>query len=378
MGNHSFFSGILDIRSSLLGVGLVCSVTSEGIESFIAQVGGGVVLSIGCGTLDARFCLFRTGQNIAVAIFNFLQNLLHVLGDVRIVAIFSILAGNYRAGFAGGLGGYIVISIFIDNAVSNFILAIRILGQYTGRFIFRVVACIGQGLADFICRHAALADRIIIFRPCIAAVFIEGRCTGFGFPRHRIHLPIHGLRLAAGNGGVVNIWNHRAGKSLGIKGSVDGQVRHTGDCACGSDFHRADFAGCCCDFAICLHGELATSPFDFPFSRIQGSFCITIVIIASGVETLFIHGSTVLAHFDALIVHGDRIISIYVQHQLIHSRGCGAVVSGDFGNHAVVAHFEVILVGLFASSFFSCHCIGIGLDLRIQVSKIFVYFFAYL
>ena len=56
MGNHSFFSGILDIRSSLLGVGLVCSVTSEGIESFIAQVGGGFVLSIGigCGTLDAR------------------------------------------------------------------------------------------------------------------------------------------------------------------------------------------------------------------------------------------------------------------------------------------------------------------------------------
>ena len=40
--------------SSLLGVGLVFSaVTSEGIESFIAQVGGGVVLSIGCGTLDA-------------------------------------------------------------------------------------------------------------------------------------------------------------------------------------------------------------------------------------------------------------------------------------------------------------------------------------
>ena len=39
--------------SSLLGVGLVFSVTSEGIESFIAQVGGGVVRSIGCDTLDA-------------------------------------------------------------------------------------------------------------------------------------------------------------------------------------------------------------------------------------------------------------------------------------------------------------------------------------
>ena len=93
MGNHSFFSGILDIRSSLLGVGLVCSVTSEGIESFIAQVGGGVVLSIGCGTLDARFCLINSG--FIGSILDSLLNRLHVLGDVRFL-IFISQTGNCR------------------------------------------------------------------------------------------------------------------------------------------------------------------------------------------------------------------------------------------------------------------------------------------
>ena len=56
---------------------------------------------------DVRFCLFRTGQNIAVAILNFLENLLQVLGDVRFVVISSILAGNYRAGFRCRLGGHV-------------------------------------------------------------------------------------------------------------------------------------------------------------------------------------------------------------------------------------------------------------------------------
>ena len=101
------------------------------------------------------------------------------------------------------------------------------------------------------------------------------------------------------------------------------------------------------------------------------------IIIATGIEPVFVHDSTIRAHFDAIFVHGNLIITIYLQYQLIHSSGCGAVVA-DFGNHAVVAHFEVILVGLFASIFFSCHCIGIGLDLRIQVIKIFACCFAYL
>ena len=159
----------------------------------------------------------------------------------------------------------------------------------------------------------------------------------------------------------------------------DTKALHTGKSAVGSDFHIADFAGCCCDFAICLHGELATSPFDFPFSRIQGCFGITIVIIASGVETLFIHGSTVLAHFDALIAQGNLVFAIFIQHQCIHSRGCGAVVSGDFGNHAVVAHFEIILdlliqltqgfcIGAYLLGYrYKCiNMVFIGFDLRIQ------------
>ena len=337
--------------SSLLGVGLVFSaVTSEGIESFIAQVGGGVVLSIGigCDTLDARFCLFNNG--------------------------FIILAGNYRARFAGSLGSHVgLIPIFygIDHAV------LLVCPLAHGAFCIhrRTVPGIRKFLTDAVGSNGTLADRIIIFRPCIAAVFIEGRCTGLGFPRHRIHLPIHGLRLAAINGSVVIFCIQCAGECLGIKGSGNGQVRHTGDCACGSDVHIADFAGCCCDFALCINGKVSSRPFDgaVPFQSCASMF----IIIATGIEPVFVHDSTIQAHFDAIFVHGNLIITIYLQYQLIHSSGCGAVVA-DFGNHAVVAHFEVILVGRFASSFFSCHCLSIGLDLRIQVSKSFVCCFAYL
>ena len=103
------------------------------------------------------------------------------------------------------------------------------------------------------------------------------------------------------------------------------------------------YAAIGCYLAVCIDRKLSSRSFDFPFSRIQGSFCITIVIIASGVDTLFIHGSTVLAYFDSIFAEGNLVFAIFIQHQCIHSRGCGAVVSGDFGNHAVVAHFEIIL-----------------------------------
>ena len=103
------------------------------------------------------------------------------------------------------------------------------------------------------------------------------------------------------------------------------------------------------------------------------------IIIATGIEPVFVHDSTIQAHFDAISAEGNLVFVIFIQHQFIHSRGFGAVVSGDFGNHAVVAfNFEVILVSLFASSFFSRHCLSIGLDLRIQVSKSFACCFAYL
>ena len=108
-------------------------------------------------------------------------------------------------------------------------------------------------------------------------------------------------------------------------------------------------------------------PSNFTFRCIQGCFGSTIVIITACVEAVFIHGSTVLAYFDSIFAEGNLVFAIFIQHQFIHSRGCGAVVSGDFGNHTVPIYFEVILVGRFAGILFSrnflinfrfCVCIG--------------------
>ena len=89
------------------------------------------------------------------------------------------------------------------------------------------------------------------------------------------------------------------------------------------------------DAAICIEGRLGCCSF-----------------AAAGKYAIRYNNGTVRAHFDTLFVHGDLIITIFVKHQFIHRRGCGAVVSGNLGNHAVIAHFEIIL--------------GIGFDLRIQ------------
>ena len=97
---------------------IIEELAANGVGHVFGSVVGDILSLIGDRTVlssvgDVRFCLFRTGQNMAVAILNFLENLLPVLGDVRFVGLFSILAGNYRARFAGGLGGYIGVIIFI-------------------------------------------------------------------------------------------------------------------------------------------------------------------------------------------------------------------------------------------------------------------------
>ena len=117
MGNHSFFSGILDIRSSLLGVGLVCSVTSEGIESVIAQVGGGVVRSIGCDTLDAlAFYSQSTLVPLTICIGSFDPSGSAVFIVVERAFFFAAIfrAGGFLVGgdFTGchfRAGGYVVV-----------------------------------------------------------------------------------------------------------------------------------------------------------------------------------------------------------------------------------------------------------------------------
>ena len=131
------------------------------------------------------------------------------------------------------------------------------------------------------------------------------------------------------------------------------------------------------DISVFIYGEGPVGPFDLAVS-LESRLCL-ISCIATGIEPVFVHDSTIQAHFDALIAQGNLVFAIFIQHQCIHSRGCGAVVSGDFGNHAVVAHFEIILdlliqltqgfcIGAYLLGYrYKCiNMVFIGFDLRIQ------------
>ena len=94
------------------------------------------------------------------------------------------------------------------------------------------------------------------------------------------------------------------------------------------------YAAIGCYLAVCIDRKLSIRPFDFTFSRIQGSFCSTIVIIASGVDTLFIHGSTVLAHFDAIFAEGNLVVLAFVQDHFCDVNPIGsyfAIIIDDGG-----------------------------------------------
>ena len=105
MGNHSFFSGILDIRSSLLGVGLVFSVTSVGIESVIAQVGGGFVISINYSNLSFS-CILADGGVLVLSVHCFVFHgegavviADHFSGDVLLGAVWFCVIAQVLADF---------------------------------------------------------------------------------------------------------------------------------------------------------------------------------------------------------------------------------------------------------------------------------------
>ena len=89
------------------------------------------------------------------------------------------------------------------------------------------------------------------------------------------------------------------------------------------------YAAIGCYFAICANRKLSTRSFD---------------------GTIRSNDGIVLAHFDAIFIHGDLIITIYLQYQFVHIL---VAVVFNHGNHTVFINFEVILVGLFASSCFS-------------------------
>ena len=337
IGNHSVFSGILDIHSSLLGVGLVFSVTSVGIESVIAQVGGGFVLSINYSNLSFS-CILADGGVLVLSVHCFV---FHGEGAV----------------------------IIADHVSSDVLL---------GAVWFCVIA---QVLVDFFRPYDGFSCGV--YDPFIgsdgdrAAVFIE---NGFCTVVHSANLVIDfGCHIAAINGSVVIFCIHRAGECLGIKGSGNGEIfiysQVTTDVS----------------VAIFIHGELSTRPFDgaaginfkvsirpfdgaIPFQSCASMF----IIIATGIEPVFVHDSTIQAHFDAISAEGNLVFVIFIQHQLIHKTRVTAIVVAELGDNTVGIYSEASFVGLFTSSFFSRHCLSIGLDLRIQVSKSFVCCFAYL
>ena len=289
--------------SSLLGVGLVFSaVTSEGIESFIAQVGGGVDLSIGCGTLDAlAFYSQSTLVFLTICIGSFGPSgsavFIVVDGAFFYAAIFrdgGCLVGGDFTGCHFRFGRYVVVTSKNILGHVDFIhiqLAVNSQGTANGNV---ASGCQGTGL-DISGFHCAGG-------PDKTVTCIDITAVGTEYPSLGVDISAAGLDYTA----------------IGLDGTTLG-----------------------CHVAICIHGKVSIRPFDGTVS-IESRFSRS-RRIAAGKYAVRCNDGTVLAHFDALFVHGDLIITIFVQHQCFHSRGCGAVVSCDFGNHAVVAHFKIIL-----------------------------------
>ncbi len=214
--------------SGLLGVGLVCSVTSVGIESVIAQVGGGGVLPVGSGTLDARFCLVN--DRFIGSFFDSLQNIFQVLGDVGLVILSISSTGNSRIGFAGSLGGCIAVFIRVNHFGSD------IIAFYSQGTLVPVTICIGSfgpsGSAIFIVINSTFFFAAI-FGAC--GFLVGGDFTGCHFRAGRyvvvpynavlgqvdfIHIQLAVDRQVAADGGITAGGN-----------GFSTQVLHTGDVA---------------------------------------------------------------------------------------------------------------------------------------------------
>ena len=151
------------------------------------------------------------------------------------------------------------------------------------------------------------------------------------------------------------------------------QVRHAGDCACGRDFHIADFAGCCCHFAVCIHGELVIGAFDATV-RVEGGLGRR-GSIAAGIETVFVHDSTIQAYFDAVFTEGNLVVLALVQNHFISSGlGGGHIAlvingSGVLLQNIVVAQAQSAVDGIHQfpiGCFTGCSfVVDIGLQIRI-------------
>ena len=332
--------GLIGDRTVVSSVGDICCRLGDASASFVGAVGNG-------GNEDSGILAHHGG--IGAVGYGGTDLIYFLQVDGFIGSILDI--GN---GPIGQLGGGIGVSIGIDNAVSNFIFVIRNLGQYTGCCIFRVVAFIGQGLADFICGHAALADGIIIFRPCVAAVFVESRCTGLGFRPHCIHLQIHGLRLAAVNGGFVVLIQF-AGECLGIEFAfyrkvafhfciaLNSQGTANGSFASGFQGTSLDFSGFHCaggpdKTVACIDiTSVGTkcSTLGIDVAVADGSFAIS----QSTGSNLFGSGQICHLCIGFLYIGGRNYISITILGSLFCAVRCYCL-----SNLAISIHFRIVFL----------------------------------
>ena len=187
------------------------------IDKFTCIIFDSAVL---CGIGDIICILFDGG--LIIPLFYTHQDFLEVLSDVGLIQDFAavILKGNLGVCSIRSAVFHIGLISFY-NRIGNFILVIRILGQYTGCCLFRVVAFVIQCLADFVGPHFDSGTGIIIGYIFFPAVFIKG---GFRSPSNAlVHFQVLGSHIAAVDFGVV-VFIQSALQRIGIEFARNFQI----------------------------------------------------------------------------------------------------------------------------------------------------------
>ena len=214
---------------------------------------------------------------------------------------------------------------------------------------------------------------------CIDITAVGTKCSTLGIDVSATSLN----KTAIGFNVAVADGSFAISQSTGSNLSGSGQICHTGDCACGSDVHIADFAGCCCHFAVCIHGERAACALDGAIS-LESCLCL-ISCITAGIETVFVHDSTIQAYFDTLIAQGNLVVLAFIQDHFCDVDPLGSYIAAviDFGGvflenvviaqaDATVHSFRQFLISTDAGCFFRCVsiCAGLGfIGIRLVQSR---------
>ena len=187
------------------------------IDKFTCIIGDSAVL---CGIGDIICILFDGG--LIIPLFYTHQDFLEVLSDVGLIQDFAAVILKRNLGVCSIRSAVFHIGLIsFYNRIGNFILVIRILGQYTGCCIFRVVPFVIQCLADFVGPHFDSGTGIIIGYIFFPAVFIKG---GFRSPGNAlVHFQVLGSHIASVDFGVV-VFIQSALQRIGIEFARNFQI----------------------------------------------------------------------------------------------------------------------------------------------------------